>query len=96
MQPVSYTHLDVYKRQAQDYLKAMYAAANYAWANRQMMTHWIRETCEDILGKSAKDMEMDIVYDVAHNIAKQETHKFKGNDIKLVVHLSLIHIFHEH
>lgn len=73
-------------REAQDYLKAMYAAANYAWANRQMMTHWIRETFEDILGKSAKDMEMDIVYDVAHNIAKQETHKFKGNDIKLVVH----------
>ena len=54
-------------REAQDYLKAMYAAANYAWANRQMMTHWIRETFEEVLGKSAKDMDMQIVYDVAHS-----------------------------
>lgn len=73
-------------REAQDYLKAMYAAANYAWANRQMMTHWIRETFEEVLGKSAKDMDMQIVYDVAHNIAKEETHEIDGRVSDLVVH----------
>ena len=64
----------------------MYAAANYAWANRQMMTHWIRETFEEVLGKSAKDMDMQIVYDVAHNIAKEETHEIDGRVSDLVVH----------
>jgi tRNA-splicing ligase RtcB len=73
-------------KEAQNYLKAMYAAANYAWANRQMITHWIRQSFEDVLGKSAQDMDMQIVYDVAHNIAKEETHDFKGNDIELLVH----------
>ena len=73
-------------KEAQNYLKAMYAAANYAWANRQMITHWIRESFEDVLGKSARDMDMQIVYDVAHNIAKEETHDFKGNDIDVLVH----------
>ena len=73
-------------KEAQNYLKAMYAAANYAWANRQMITHWIRESFEEVLGKSARDMDMQIIYDVAHNIAKEETHDFKGNDIEVLVH----------
>ena len=73
-------------KEAQSYLKAMYAAANYAWANRQMITHWIRESFEEVLGKSARDMDMQIVYDVAHNIAKEETHDFKGNDMEVLVH----------
>ena len=73
-------------KEAQNYLKAMYAAANYAWANRQMMTHWIRETFEDVLGKSAKDMGMDIVYDVAHNIAKEETHKVYNRQEDVIEH----------
>ena len=73
-------------KEAQSYLKAMYAAANYAWANRQMITHWIRESFEDVLGKSARDMDMQIVYDVAHNIAKEETHDFNGRDVDLLVH----------
>ena len=73
-------------KEAQNYLKAMYAAANYAWANRQMITHWIRESFEEVLGKSARDMDMQIIYDVAHNIAKEETHDFKGNYIKVLVH----------
>ncbi|MEE0025031.1 RtcB family protein [Methanobrevibacter sp.] len=73
-------------KEAQNYLKAMYAAANYAWANRQMITHWIRESFEEVLGKSAHDMDMQIIYDVAHNIAKEETHDFKGNDIEVLVH----------
>ena len=73
-------------KEAQDYIQAMAAAANYAWANRQMMTHWIRETFEDVLGKSAEDMEMDIVYDVAHNIVKMETHKVYKREEDLLVH----------
>lgn len=72
--------------EAHDYFQAMGAAANYAWANRQMITHWVRETFEEILGKSAKDMGMDIVYDVAHNIAKKETHKFKNRTDEFIVH----------
>ena len=73
-------------KEAQNYIQAMAAAANYAWANRQMMTHWIRETFEDVMGKSAKDMEMDILYDVAHNIAKMETHKVHNREEDLLVH----------
>ncbi|MBQ2654159.1 MAG: RtcB family protein [Methanobrevibacter sp.] len=73
-------------KEAQNYIQAMAAAANYAWANRQMMTHWIRETFEDVLGKSAKDMEMDIVYDVAHNIVKMENHKVYNREEDLLVH----------
>ena len=77
-------HLD--SKEAQDYIQAMAAAANYAWANRQMMTHWVRETFEEVLGKSAEDMEMGIVYDVAHNIAKMETHKVYNREEELLVH----------
>ena len=73
-------------KEAQDYIQAMAAAANYAWANRQMMTHWVRETFEEVLGKSAKDMEMYIVYDVAHNIVKMETHKVYKREEELLVH----------
>ncbi|WP_405303557.1 RtcB family protein [Methanobrevibacter sp.] len=73
-------------KEAQNYIQAMAAAANYAWANRQMMTHWVRETFEEVLGKSAKDMEMDIVYDVAHNIVKMETHKVYKREEELLVH----------
>ncbi len=51
-----------------------------------MITHWIRESFEEVLGKSARDMDMQIIYDVAHNIAKEETHDFKGNDIEVLVH----------
>ena len=73
-------------KEAQDYIQAMAAAANYAWANRQMMTHWVRETFEEVLGKSAEDMEMGIVYDVAHNIAKMERHKVYNREEELLVH----------
>ncbi len=73
-------------KEAQNYLKAMYAAANYAWANRQMMTHWIRETFEEVFDKSAKDMEMDIIYDVAHNIAKEENHQIYNRREDVIVH----------
>lgn len=72
--------------EAQDYFKAMSAAANYAWANRQMIVHWVRESFEQIFHKSAEDMEMDIIYDVAHNIAKKEVHEIKGRATQVYVH----------
>lgn len=70
----------------QEYYKAMSAAANYAWANRQAITHWVRESFSRVLGKTAKDMDMQIVYDVAHNIAKVEKHEVDGETRELVIH----------
>jgi tRNA-splicing ligase RtcB len=73
-------------KEAEDYFRAMAAAANYAWANRQMMVHWVRETFESIFSQSAEDMEMSVIYDVAHNIAKKEVHKIKGRNEEVIVH----------
>lgn len=72
--------------EAQDYFQAMSAGANFAWTNRQMIVHWVRESFEDLFKQSAEDMEMDIVYDVAHNIAKKEVHNIKGRDTEVFVH----------
>jgi tRNA-splicing ligase RtcB len=72
--------------EAQDYFAAMSAAANYAWTNRQMIVHWVRESFEQIFHKDAEEMGMKIVYDVAHNIAKKEIHTIKGKDTQLYVH----------
>ncbi|AEG18837.1 RtcB family protein [Methanobacterium paludis] len=73
-------------QEAQDYFGAMAAAANYAWTNRQMIVHWVRESFEQVFKRDAEDMNMGIVYDVAHNIAKKETHKIKGRDTEVYVH----------
>lgn len=70
----------------ENYYKAMKCAANYAWANRQMITHWIRQSFEDVLSKSADEMELNIVYDVAHNIAKLEEHRIGNKKRKVYVH----------
>ena len=69
-----------------DYYKAMCCGANYAWANRQMITHWVRESFENILGDSAESMGMDVVYDVAHNIAKKERHDIDRHHEDVLVH----------
>lgn len=71
---------------AQKYFKAMKGAANYAWANRQMITHWVRESFEKVFRRSAEDMGMQLVYDVAHNIAKLEEHDIDGRRVKVFVH----------
>lgn len=70
----------------QRYFSAMAAAANYAWANRQMMTHWTREAFLRVLGISPRDLKMNLLYDVAHNIAKKERHQVDGRDQMVVVH----------
>jgi len=68
------------------YLEAMACAANFAFANRQMITHWVRETFEQVFQKGPKDLKLDLIYDVCHNIAKIEAHTVNGEKKKLCVH----------
>ncbi len=72
--------------EGQRYLAAMAAAANFAFANRQMITHWVRESFEQVLKMGPRDLGMTLIYDVAHNIAKMETHTVDGKKKKLCVH----------
>ena len=72
--------------EGQDYLAAMACAANYAWANRQCIAHWIREVFSRVLGKGPEKLGMKQVYDVAHNIAKIEEHVIDGRKLKVCVH----------
>lgn len=73
-------------KEGQDYYKAMACAANMAFANRQVILHRIREGFAKVFGRSAEDLGMNLVYDVAHNVAKVEEHKVDGQKKKLVVH----------
>ena len=72
--------------EGQAYFAAMCAAANYAWANRQILMHLVRESFGRFFDASPKDLGMRLVYDVAHNIAKVETHEIDGEKKKVVVH----------
>lgn len=73
-------------QEGQDYFAAMAAAANYAWANRQVIMHRTRQTFEKVFGRSSEDLAMDLIYDVAHNIAKIEEHAVDGKNLRLCVH----------
>lgn len=68
------------------YFEQMACAANYAWANRQCIMHWVREAFEQVLGKSPESLGMRLIYDVAHNIAKFEDHSVAGEMKRLCVH----------
>jgi len=68
------------------YLQAMACAANYAFTNRQMISHWVRETFEQVFKRSPRDLRLQVVYDVCHNIAKIETHTIDGEKKKVCVH----------
>jgi tRNA-splicing ligase RtcB len=72
--------------EAQDYLSAMRAAANYAWANRQCIMHWTKESFMKLFNISPRELDMTLIYDVAHNIAKIEEHEVSGKKMKLIVH----------
>ncbi|UCE81108.1 MAG: RtcB family protein [Methanobacteriota archaeon] len=76
----------VTSEEGRDCFAAMSAAANYAWANRQIILHWLRESFEQTLGRSAEDMGMNLVYDVAHNICKRERHVVDGRSREVYVH----------
>ncbi len=75
-------------REAQDYLHAMAAAANYAWTNRHLLMHWVRESFRRVFGRDPDKLGMRIIYDVAHNIAKFEEHVVddEGHRAKVWVH----------
>jgi len=72
--------------EARAYLGAMRAAANFAFANRQVLSHWTREVFVRTLGIAPGDLGMSPVYDVAHNIAKEEEHEVDGVRRQLIVH----------
>lgn len=72
--------------EAQEYLGAMYSAANFAFTNRQMITHWVREVFEEVLERPPTDVQLDVIYDVCHNIGKFETHIVEGKSRRLCLH----------
>jgi len=72
--------------ESRDYVAAMAAAANYAWSNRQMMSHQVRQAFEEVFRQPADKLDMHLIYDVAHNIAKLEEHKVDGGTKKVWVH----------
>ena len=69
--------------EGQKFFKAMSAACNYAWSNRHMITHYIRKAWKNVLGEK---VNLKLLYDVAHNIAKIEEHEVDGKKMKLIVH----------
>jgi tRNA-splicing ligase RtcB len=73
-------------KEGKDYLAAMSAGVNYAFANRQAMTHWAREGFEKIFRKDAESLGMELLYDVCHNVAKFEEHEINGKKKKVLVH----------
>lgn len=70
----------------QDYLSAMAAASNFAWVNRATMTFLCRQAFAKQFNCSADDLDMNVVYDVSHNIAKIEQHSVNGKPMELLVH----------
>jgi tRNA-splicing ligase RtcB len=72
--------------EAENYRYAMGCALNFAWVNRQMMTHSIRKTFEKVFKVTAEDLDMALVYDVAHNICKLEEHVIDGQSKRVFVH----------
>ena len=72
--------------EGREYLAAMAGAANFAFANRQIITAWVRESFEQVLGLSPAELRLSLIYDVCHNIAKWETHRVDGRARRLCVH----------
>jgi tRNA-splicing ligase RtcB (3'-phosphate/5'-hydroxy nucleic acid ligase) len=73
-------------KEGDHYLGAMCAAANFAWCNRQLLMWQAREAFEQVFSRSWESLQMGLVYDVAHNIAKFEQHEVDGKKKKLWVH----------
>ncbi|KAK8803806.1 hypothetical protein WA158_001500 [Blastocystis sp. Blastoise] len=72
--------------EGQDYIKAMSAAANFAWVNRSTITYLCRQAFSKVFNCSADDLDMQVIYDVSHNVAKEEEHMVDGKLKKLLVH----------
>ncbi|XP_074593862.1 rtcB RNA ligase [Brevipalpus obovatus] len=73
-------------QEGQDYLKSMSAAANFAWVNRSSMTFLTRQAFAKTFGSTPDDLDMQVIYDVSHNIAKMEKHLVGGKERTLMVH----------
>lgn len=76
----------VKSEEGEAYLQAMKAATNFAWANRQLITHWVREAVVSVFNTSERELGLQVVYDVAHNVAKIEEHEVNGKKMTLCVH----------
>jgi tRNA-splicing ligase RtcB len=72
--------------EGQQYFSAMQCGANFAWANRQVIMHWVRQSFESVFGKKAADMGLSLIYDIAHNIARCEEHDVEGKPRRVYVH----------
>jgi tRNA-splicing ligase RtcB len=73
-------------REGQDYFRAMGCAANFAFANRQLLAHQIRRSFEQVLAGRVRHFDLHQVYDIAHNMAKVEEHRVGGRSLRLCVH----------
>jgi tRNA-splicing ligase RtcB len=71
---------------AEEYYGAMCACINFAWVNRQLIMHRVRQVFERVFDRSWESMDMHLLYDVAHNIAKKESHNVAGEERELYVH----------
>ncbi len=76
----------VHSKLAQDYYAAMNCAINFAWCNRQIIMHKARECSERVFRASWRELGMHLLYDVAHNIGKRETHRINGREVDVYVH----------
>jgi len=72
--------------EAQDYYQAMACAVNFAFSNRQAIMHWVRQSFEQVMKQPAEKFGLELIYDVAHNIAKIEEHKVNGKQAKVWIH----------
>ncbi len=72
--------------EGQAYFAAMACAANYAWANRQCITHWARESFMQVFSRSTSELGLEMIYDVTHNIAKMEEYEVEGKRLALCIH----------
>ncbi len=73
-------------KEAQTYLSQMACAANFGFCNRQLITHWLRESFQKVLNKGMDDLDLNLIYGVCHNILKIEDHEVEGKKMKLNVH----------
>ncbi|GCE46395.1 tRNA-splicing ligase RtcB [Thermosporothrix hazakensis] len=78
--------LPLQSREGKDYLSAMACGANFAWANRQLLMHGVRQAFASVFGRRARPKEMPLVYDVCHNIAKIEEYVVDGEKKRVCVH----------
>ncbi len=72
--------------EGQSYFGAMKCAANYAFANRQLIAHLVRKSFKEVFGENSNDARLNMVYDLAHNIGKYETHQIDGQTQKVCIH----------